>query len=427
MRMTDLAVEAGRNLQSPHTGFVHYCYQGKGETLRDGIPTLENALFALALFRTRSVENVLEGKELLERLLAFEVEGNFPVYLHEYPKVENPYLALRIAPIFFWILHDFSHVIGNLREKLDSSLTRLLDKKWEGELPLWAKARLAAFSGEVPPLPEAPHDWQEALISMQIAEKKGGEIEPLLSAATRVWHPELCIYIGPSKRRPTCGRELELTLFDLYLFEWQKSFPSRGLSSQPIHLRGALIRPLGRDFPKSSLPLPYAHFRSEEDFPYFAAWEGHTLALAKRKTEIEQLSEEEYLIHFPEDLPESEEKSLEVSFYLNYDKEDTFRINGKKANTFRAGDVVEIETKTAKVRLSFENEDGRYFGHVMRGNRPSQLEETELSAYDWRFAIRTVQRSPTASIRVRVQLQALESPPPLPLHASHCPHTEPTQ
>jgi len=67
-----------------------------------------------------------------------------------------------------------------------------------------------------------------------------------------------------------------------------------------------------------------------------------------------------------------------------------------------------------------------YFGHVMRGNRPSQhlcCERNAFTAYDWRIAIRTVSlgKSP---IHVQVRLQKQENQPPLPLHASHCPHTE---
>ena len=97
-RMVELALHSGRKRQSKQTGFVHYCYESSTSDPHDTIPLVENFCFALALFRSRLVESVQEGKRLLEKLLAFEIGGNFPLYLHEYPHCKDIYLSIHLFP-----------------------------------------------------------------------------------------------------------------------------------------------------------------------------------------------------------------------------------------------------------------------------------------------------------------------------------------
>ena len=69
-KMIELNLAAGRKSQSAQTRYVHLNYES--ETVHDTIPLLENFCFTLALLRSRSAEQVLEGKALLEKLLVFE-------------------------------------------------------------------------------------------------------------------------------------------------------------------------------------------------------------------------------------------------------------------------------------------------------------------------------------------------------------------
>ena len=87
-RLIDLAIASGRRRLSDQTSFVHLSYETEGAK-HDTIPLFENFCYALGLFRSKLTEDIAEGKALLERLFAFEVEGNFPVYLHEYPVCRN--------------------------------------------------------------------------------------------------------------------------------------------------------------------------------------------------------------------------------------------------------------------------------------------------------------------------------------------------
>ena len=67
MRINTLALNMGRKLQKKQTGFVHCCKESEDFVTHDTIPSLENALFALSLFRSRLADNVLEGKALIEK------------------------------------------------------------------------------------------------------------------------------------------------------------------------------------------------------------------------------------------------------------------------------------------------------------------------------------------------------------------------
>ncbi len=425
MHTVDLALQSGRMLQRKQTGFVHFCHQSEDRLTHDTIPVLENALFALSLFRSRLSDNVLEGKGLIEKLLAFEVEGNFPTYLHEYPKCLDPYLGLRLLPVLFWITVDFSHVIGDLKEKLENCINRILAQVDKTDLPDWVQFRLDAFNGKIGSLPKTFYHWSEALISLQLAEKKGADITAILEEVSKLWHPELSLYTGPALRRHQDGHTPELSLFDLFLCQWQKKFPKRAEKLQAVHLRGALIRPLRFELNFPSKPVPYIHFASEEECPLFIAWETHTFVLAKRHLQVEG-NAKELVLHLGE-----EEDDIGMNFFLDHHSDHEIFVNGEKATTFEQKDVLEIRSKELLIKLRFSVEDGRYLGVLMRGNRPSQHAcrgEDHFTAFDWRIAIRTVSKG-KAPIRVHLEVcqQMQESQQPLPLHASHYPHTELSQ
>lgn len=429
MRAVDLSLHAGRSFQKEQTGFVHLCYQSK-DGAHDTIPVLENALFALSLFRTRLSDPVLEGIALIEKLLPFEVEGNFPVYLHEYPNCADLFLGIRLLPVLFWILHDFSNVLKDLRGQIEACIERIV-KKNEGEsLPAWAADRLKALEGEAPREPENLTEWGEALISLEIAEARGAQVEPLLAKAWTLWDPELFLYKGKCKRRDQLKGEGAFSLFGLYLSDWNRQFPKSAEEPHRIHLKGSLVRPLKSALPKAISESPFVQFTKDALCPLFVSWKGekavHSFVFAKKHLEVDG-SGEELILSYPEEIPEEEDRMCEANFYFNYHEEHQIFVNGVKASAFQEGDFVEIRSKNLTIRLSFAGEGGTFFGHLMRGNRPSQhgcVGEAKFAAYDWRLALRTVKRGAEATIRVQVALERTqESQPPLPLHASHCLHT----
>lgn len=122
MKAVELALKAGRKRQSEMTRFVHYCSEHP-EKSSETIPIYENFCFALALLRSRIAENILEAKALLEKLLAFQINSEFPVYLHEYPVCRYAGLKSKLYPVIFFILRDFHAILGEkLREQLQAVL-----------------------------------------------------------------------------------------------------------------------------------------------------------------------------------------------------------------------------------------------------------------------------------------------------------------
>ncbi len=108
-RFIEWAMAAGRSFQSSQTGFIHYYYELPQCSNHQTIPIYENTLFALALLRSRQIENIKEAQNLLKRLLVFQHNhfdpscGNLPVYLHEFPFCRDFSMGIQLlAPLLFY-------------------------------------------------------------------------------------------------------------------------------------------------------------------------------------------------------------------------------------------------------------------------------------------------------------------------------------
>ena len=99
---------------------------------------------------------------------------------------------------------------------------------------------------------------------------------------------------------------------------------------------------------------------------------------------------------------------MELAFYLNHHPDHQILINGKKATTFVPGDQVEIISKGMRITLSFsvESGKGKFFGHLLRGNRPRQLHGTKFDAYDWKIALRTLERDSLCTVGLEINYQS---------------------
>lgn len=379
MQAANFALKVGRKMQKRQTGLVHFCYQSEDRKTHDTIPTLENALFALSLFRSRLADNVMEAKAIIEKLLPFENEGNFPVYLHNFPEQTDPFMGLKLFPVLFWIAHDFSHVIGDLKVKLPACMERIIKRAKALDLPPWADFRLKAIEGEVGSFPKTVFDWGEGLVSLQIAEKKGADTREAFEMATSLWHPDLSLYIGPISQRHQDGLYPEVNLFDLFMCEWQKKIPTRLEALPPVCLKGALIRP--RDVVFANKPVPFI-----DHDPLFIAWSDHSLTMAKKGEES-------------------------IDFYLNYHPDHGIFVDGEKATTFQEGQKLEIRSKDLSIKIAFSAEDGVYFGHLLRGNRPAQHAckgADHFNSFDWRISIQTVREGKPPRLMVSVDQLSLQ-------------------
>src|ERR1700733_5471312 len=222
--LIDLAIVVARKRLSSQTSFVHFCHEAEG-VKHDTIPLFENFCYMLALFRSRLSGDIAEGKALLERLLGFEAEGNFPVYLHEYPTCLYRAAALEILPALVYVERDFHVVLGqSLREKLKYCLTRViayLDKEHERcAFPSHLWLRRQALTEDFTPHPLRPLSSSELSSYLVALQLWGKYNEANRSWLLPFWHEDLCLYCGPQGREFFFETIPAPTLFDLLMMQW---------------------------------------------------------------------------------------------------------------------------------------------------------------------------------------------------------------
>lgn len=484
-QLTDLSLSYGRALVSKQTGFLHFCHEKQEEEAHLSIPVVENFLFALALFRSRMVEQVTEGKELLQKLLHFqnrvegmEGEGNFPVYLHEYPVCKDRFTAVHISFIILSLLKQFSAVLpALLKEELEQAVKRALTHAWtfaEVKLPPPSVAiKLAAASIAMQEIlqdksfHERGQRLIEQLLSTQSAELNScpaalGSLlcslslisatplsDQFCSFSLGMWHQELCCYAGPAFREWQTESEPQVTLYDLFLSTVSGKLSARAMKRTPVHLESVLIPTTNQEMPVEVYPkmvsgkleevpwhvyrtqrMGYALFENnslslnpiwEKGFhPFKIIWGSperiHSFVCQKGSCTPTIQIRDPFNIDFifELNLPEAsdeKEKNREIIFFLDAGEEQEFLVAGKRSSTFHIGETVSLSSAQMRLTLDFflEEGEGKFLGHRMLGNRPSQLEAKgarRFHAYDWMIFLRTVQRTQKCRIRVALKIES---------------------
>lgn len=404
-KLTELHLRAAASMQSAQTGFLHLCYETPG--CRETIPLLENFCYVLALFRSRLADSILEGKALLIKLLAFEVEGNFPTYVHEYPQCKQRALGLDIAPLLVALARDYrvclKEELPHLKDLIQRILTKAQTARAERPLSRSYEARLNAFLMPESPLafePKTAEEWVHGLISSQLL------IEPhrreFFCKALKHWSAPLCLYLGEQRQR---RGEPEVTLLDLWMGQHFRRYSKRALDAQGIHLKASLV-----DVSEAThADLSSVHYLLLS--PQVLYWGDqdkiHSLSLemgTEQEGRIEQKLREEgkwewelFLEH-----KDSEQDSLVCSIYVDLDAFGFPRIEGKRATFFQLGERVEFGPFSLKVAL--EEGRGRFVGHLLRGNRAAQREKLPLHAvYDGQIALRAIRREGPCKLKITLE------------------------
>lgn len=490
-QLIDLAIHSGRKKQSAQTRYIHYCYQIAEDDKHDPIPILENLLFALTLLRSRTSENILEAKTLIEGLLHFQIHdgvlaGNFPKYLHEYPNCNQRLLGASLLPPLYWIHKSFHHILGNnLKHRLEKTLHTLvlfgLQTIQEKPAPYQITLKIAASAkaiGHLLNLPSiedegakllsdlhalsnpsawyCPVDLADSVIALQM-------VHPLLSNSpwNHLWshlaltcHHPSCCYIGPSLKEFQCGSEPEATQYDLLLGYLTRSLSKRAIGDQLFHLQAALIQPTEDHLFPPQYPAISSgdlegnawQMKKTEQYAYSCLAMGeisnpaekgiHPLRLiwgnAERmhtfvcqggnsKNITFKIIEDGFDLLFNlEELLQNDdkEKSREIGFYFDAHPETRISISGQPTNTFQIDDTIKLDFQELAFTLQFtiERGEGRFFGHIMPGNRPSQLSIKDnhshhcnyCPAYDWQVFLRTLQRTGPCVVRARLRIEVKE-------------------
>lgn len=369
IRAIDLAVTAGKKRQSPRTGFVHLYPQDESS---DTIPIYENFCFAFALIRQKTAESVQEGKAIVEKLLAFQVDGNLPLYLHEYPKCNDHQVGLRVAPILIYLLRGFAPVLGELKGKIERSLQAILAKRPE---KLFWENRYRACVGE--PLLEidTTHftalEWTDWIITSQL----GGTNHFVLPYEANL--QLLCVPAIVQEKQEPRPNPIEWILAEA-------DFSTRLLNDHPHQL---LAAPL----------FPFTIEPNVQNSPFF--WKG--------KDVLHSLFTKGFVFDLKEGPELGRNDLFEASLFCNMSPETKIFVEGNRSNTFQFGQKITIETpeKTIEVRFELTSGSGDFFGHIFKSNRPNQTALKgvhQYDAFDWHIGMRTLRRSDTATIRLIV-------------------------
>lgn len=397
-RNIDLALHAARERLSSQTHFVHE---------QDAIPVLENFYYALALFRSKTAENIQEGKALIARLLPFAVGGNFPVYLHEYPRCIDNELSSEVLPPLFYLLKDFSSVLG---EELLTSLKDIQNKivhylQAKSPISNAAKSRLLAFLGEF-----ALDSWEpegpSALAQWCIcAQMMGLSIDKV----AKQWDPQRACFVGEAAIRYQEGMESAVTILDLYMGQYYQKWSHRALEPSVVHMRAAIIQQM-EDKSIEAFKSPYTLIIEKEKRQCLTLYFGdssctHSLVVEAKKGKWESISEEEglvTLVYEPEETFPAEEESQECAIYVDAHPSLSLQVLGAKATTYRANEEVTIDSSFCKIGIAFRGEAGEWIGHILKGNRSYQKKTEGYSAYDWKLGWRTLRREPKAKVYIRL-------------------------
>ncbi|GAB4229891.1 MAG: hypothetical protein Tsb0021_07840 [Chlamydiales bacterium] len=481
----ETAISCGRSLQSPQTGFVHYCYTAKDEGVNDTIPVYENVLFALALLRSKNSGFVMEAREIIEKLLPFETPQGFPRYLHDYPQCFDRHLSAHLLLPFYWILKRFFLVIGNdlktrLSEVVERTIKHALRLHEEKEAPFSVAIKLAAAlcafgeywnktdyqkKGKVllQGLLEqsqssdfgtwfSPFYIGETLLALQLVYPQISDSpwKKFWEFAQATWDNRHYSYIGPAAQVYHWSEEPEPLPYDLIMGAYTENYPYRFFPLRSFQLIGALYQIDTKDrLQDLSLPhiiqgqaaghawlsrldekISYGIFEkkvpldpvTQKGFHVLRAIWGEVNQTHSFVCQGENASE----VHF-----QSTNDGLELIFHLNEEWQDQYKdtterevafytnrfegmkitVNQEKANTFQLGDTVNLSSNTVSIDLRFTHLEGtgKFFGHIMPGNRPSQMNikgANRFNAYDWVIFLRTVRRSGPCIIKVDVDFNS---------------------
>lgn len=419
MRGLECALQAGKKFVRPETGFVHYHYHGHPDEPHVTIPLYENLNWALTLFQTRTQEGVQEGKRVLDALLAFQnKEGEFPVYLHEYPYAKDLFLGAYLFFPLYWIQKNFHSILGSeLRERLQGGLEGLVralkrrykEREPQGIMALKIGAIMWVMEGDESLLKAAQVTFNTSshIADVELCKDLGAPHLPNWPAP--LWHKGLQTLLGGSFRECQEGYEPMVTLLDLMM-----GSPREGQLT-PHHLAASLIQ-------SSPVPADGNHpgIRQGANWGYSAhslepgcylfrlvtkSW-GKLASLVITPARIHSATFEEYEggIRFRLGLEElfeadSREKQREVEMFVNRGAKiscSTFHLNEPL--------MIAFEYLTLTLTFSLLQGKGDFVGHLAHGNRPSQIVRGD--AFDQVLVLRTLRRSPDAVLGLDIAICA---------------------
>lgn len=421
MNLIDLAVDIGKKKYSNKTGFLHHHHEKQSNSF-ETIPIFENFAFALALLRTRNVDNVAMAIDLVKKLRGFQnEEGFFPMYIHEFPQV-NYNLNVDICIALFWIDREFFKLFDRELKKVLRRLIKACDKKsfcFSKNVLLKFKVLSSLFSKKridsLDFLLDSKEDIKDMLLAIQMVdlENKKKQSRDLLKKALSFYSST--DYIGPPIDLFQNESAPELTFSDLFVLSYLKKLSK---IDHPIFMLGGLIRPVNFSIEADPFELDQWHCLRNKGvsiismkkstpidkrfrgFHLFRAFFKNSLVCQDFESQFSSEIKEDHLILKFDLSKDIKLDQFEIQFFTEMSSE--VLVDNTKATSFKCGDRISILNDDKKgVILSFFS-DALFTGHILRSNRHSQLVKNRVLAFDYAIALRTIRRSSDCSVEVKI-------------------------
>ena len=256
------------------------------------------------------------------------------------------------------------------------------------------------------------------------------------------WDPIRLVYCGPCFQEKQEGHEMAVNLYDYFLIQqgslqWTK----RIQEDSPTLFKALWAKRFDHDlsfsgdhskkdqkmFYKISPNYSVSIFQKQVDElpllknlmrPLHMTWGNeerlHSLdcQVAVAGIDFEEKKEAFDLIFtLPEEVDLDDRiKSRELAFYLDLHEKVSIVIGEKRANTFRLGEEVFVQSGDLHFSLVFEIEEGEgeFMGHIQPGNRPAQGKNKGVhryDAYDMQIFLRSITRSSPCKIRASLRIR----------------------
>jgi hypothetical protein len=296
----------------------------------------------------------------------------------------------------------------------------------------------------------SPQHLSDILIAFQMTEssKFGSIWEKFWQFLEDTYHVETGAYVGPAFYEFQWKAAPQAVPYHFYMSYFSGSIPKQLHGNDVNALYGALVQPSLRRFGKSAeSPLSLegdgdGRAWKFNKYPTYACscikaegnkldvnWKGlipfkmtwgshsavHTLVAQGGNYEqfdffdLGKIIRLDYRLAAEFDL-EDKERRREIILAVDRSPNIRLRVNGKAATTFTLDDEVEVvsDTKIIKLRFSLVKGEGRFIGHLMPGNRASQLaikNENRFNAYDTLIFIRTLRRTSDCQMSIAIECQ----------------------
>ncbi|MCH9634613.1 MAG: hypothetical protein S4CHLAM7_13660 [Chlamydiae bacterium] len=429
---------------SEETGYLQLNPHIRPYKKSDVIPVAMNLLYILIMLRTKDRFYIEQALTKLEHLLYFQSKegdyhGNFPVFLHHYPRCER-YLEIMDALFpMYWIMKEFSTIlVPKLKIKLYKAIEMGMDainsQDEGGEYSYLLTLERACLRVAIGQLLQDNHCVEKGraeLEKLALREKQMcwgsprslAKMLPALELISKesmpkswdsfwqylnaTWSVQMGTYIGPTLSEYYEGDKAEATLYHLYMEEMKGSELS--LKYSPITLlQGELLRRPPNIYVKnsslSSENLSYALWESykNEDMAYslfnipVEEWvktggyfplkvifkekkrvDSFTLQMGS-PVKISKQENNDLLLTFE---PKVDEE-MDVHFFWNLSSKAQISIEGKKATTFPLNKPMQILFNKYTISFSFPDEPKNIWGQILQSNRRTQLLTDDFQTFD---------------------------------------------